>query len=80
MPPTISFTPTTAIKPSARSIYQKKMSVTQTSMIAHQAREKLVKEADCPDYNLHRVVCLANMLDTLIFDLAHAEDEQESLP
>lgn len=56
------------------------MSVTQTSIIAHQAREKLVKEADCPDYNLHRVVCLANMLDTLIFDLAHAEDEQESLP
>jgi hypothetical protein len=52
--------------------------VTQTSMIAHQAREKLVKEANCPDYNLRRVVCHANMLDALIFDLAHAEGEQES--
>jgi hypothetical protein len=73
MPPPISFTSTTAIKPSARSIYQKKMSV-----IVHQAREKLAKEANCLDYNLHRVVCHANMLDILIFDLAHAEDEQES--
>jgi hypothetical protein len=78
MPPIISFTSTTAINPSARSTYQKKMSVTQTSMIAHQAREKLAKETNCPDYNLHRVVCHANMLDTLIFDLAHAEGEQES--
>jgi len=47
-------------------------------MIAHQARDKLAKEANCPDCNLHRVVCHANMLDTLIFDLAHVEDEQES--
>src|SRR5947209_3294445 len=78
MPPAISFTSTTAIKPSARSMYQKKVSVMQTSMIAHQARKKLAKEANCPDYNLHRVVCHANMLDILIFDLAHAEDEQES--
>ena len=52
--------------------------MTQTSMIAHQAREKLAKEANFPDYNLHRVVCHANMLDTLISDLAHAKDEQES--
>jgi hypothetical protein len=47
-------------------------------MIAHQAREKLAKEANCPDYNLHRVVCHANMLDTLVSDLAHTKDEQES--
>jgi hypothetical protein len=46
-------------------------------MIAHQARGKLAKEANCPDHNLHRLVCHANMLDTLIFDLAHAEQEQE---
>jgi hypothetical protein len=46
-------------------------------MIAHQARGKLAKEANCPDHNLHRLVCHANMLDTLIFDLAHAEEEQE---
>jgi hypothetical protein len=54
------------------------MSVTQTSLIAHQVRQKLAKEANCPDYSLHRVVCQANMLDTLITDLAHAEDEQKS--
>ena len=49
----------------------------QTSLIAHQVRQKLAKEANCPDYRLHRVVCHANMLDTLITDLAHAEDEQK---
>jgi hypothetical protein len=47
-------------------------------MVAHQARGKLVKEANCPDHNLHRLVCHANMLDTLISGLAHAEEEQES--
>jgi hypothetical protein len=47
-------------------------------MIAHQARGKLAKEANSPDHNLHRLVCHANMLDTLIFDLAHAEEEQDS--
>jgi hypothetical protein len=52
--------------------------VTQTYMIAHQARGKLAKEANCPDHNLHRLVCHSNMLDTLIFDLAHAEEEQEN--
>ena len=77
MPTTISFTSTIQTKPSARSIYHKKMSVTQTYMIAHQARGKLAKEANCPDHNLHRLVCHANMLDTLIFNLAHAEEEQE---
>jgi len=53
------------------------MSVTQTYTIAYQARGKLAKEANCPDHNLHRLVCHANMLDTLIADLAHAEEEQE---
>lgn len=77
MPPTISFTTTTATQPSARSIYHTRMSVTQTYQIAHQARGKLAKEANCPDHNLRRLVCHANMLDNLIFDLAHAEEEQE---
>ena len=54
------------------------MSVIQTYKIAHQARGKLAKEANCPDHNLHRLVCLANMLDALIFDLAKAEEAQES--
>jgi hypothetical protein len=78
MPSALSFTSTTVTKPSQHSIYQKRMSVTQTYIIAHQAREKLAKEANCPDHNLHRLVCHANMLDTLIFDLAHAEEEQDS--
>ena len=47
-------------------------------MIAHQARHKLAKEANRPDHNLFRLVCHANMLDNLIYDLAHAEEEQES--
>jgi hypothetical protein len=78
MPSAISFASTAVTKPSQQSIYRKRMSVTQTYMIAHQARGKLAKEANCPDHNLHRLVCHANMLDTLIFDLAHAEEEQES--
>src|SRR5271168_2655508 len=73
----ISFTSSTATKPATRSTYQKRMSVTQTYTIAYQARGKLAKEANCPDHNLHRLVCHANMLDTLIADLAHAEEEQE---
>ncbi len=47
-------------------------------MIAHQARSKLAKEAQASDHNLHRLVCHANMLDTLICDLAQAEQQQES--
>jgi hypothetical protein len=78
MPSAISFTSATVTKPSEQSIYQNRMSVTQTYMIAHQARGKLAKEANSPDHNLHRLVCHANMLDTLIFDLAHAEEEQDS--
>jgi hypothetical protein len=78
MPSAASFTSTTVTKPSQHSIYQKRISVTQTYMIAHQARGKLAKEASCPDHNLHRLVCHANMLDTLMFDLAHAEEEQDS--
>ena len=47
-------------------------------MVAHQARSKLAKEAQASDHNLHRLVCHANMLDTLILDLAQAEQQQES--
>src|ERR1700722_19203028 len=78
MPSAISFTTPKGTKPSQHSIYQNRMSVTQTYMIAHQARGKLAKEANCPDHNLHRLVCHANMLDTLIFGLAHAEEEEDS--
>jgi len=78
MPSSISFASTTITTSPTRSAARQKMSVTQTYMVAHQARQKLAKEANCADHNLHRLVCHANMLDTLIFDLAHAEDEQES--
>jgi hypothetical protein len=77
MPSATSFTSATVTKPSQQSVHQKRMSVTQTYMIAHQARGKLAKEASSQDHNLHRLVCHANMLDVLIFDLAHAEEEQD---
>ena len=54
------------------------MSLTQTYMLAHQARGKLSKEASRADHNLRRLVGHANMLDNLMLDLANAEQEQES--
>ena len=57
---------------------KQKMSLTQTYMLAHQARGKLSKEAGRPDHNLRRLVGHANMLDNLMLDLANAEQEQES--
>lgn len=54
------------------------MSVTQTYFLAHQARAKLSKEAGRPDHNLRLLVGHANLLDSLMVDLAEAEREQES--
>jgi hypothetical protein len=56
----------------------KKMSVTQTYYLAHKARAKLSREAAQPDHNLRLLVGHANLLDTLMLDLADAEREQES--
>jgi hypothetical protein len=54
------------------------MSITQTYFLAHKARAKLSSEAAQPDHNLRLLVGHANLLDSLMLDLADAEREQES--
>ena len=54
------------------------MSLTQTYYLAHTARGKLSKEAARGDHDLRLLVGHANLLDGLMLDLAHAEQEQES--
>ena len=54
------------------------MSITQTYYLAHKARGKLSSEAGRPDHNLRLLVGHANLLDSLMLDLADAEREQES--
>ena len=54
------------------------MSVTQTYYLAHTARGKLSSEAGRGDHNLRLLVGHANLLDSLMLDLAAAEREQES--
>lgn len=54
------------------------MSLTQTYYLAHTARGKLSKEAARGDHNLRLLVGHANLLDGLMLDLAHAEQDQES--
>jgi len=53
------------------------MSIAQTYFLAHSARGKLSKEAARPDHDLRLLVGHANMLDSLMLDLANAEQEQE---
>jgi len=53
------------------------MSITQTYFLAHSARGKLSKEAARADHDLRLLVGHANMLDSLMLDLARAEQEQE---
>jgi hypothetical protein len=54
------------------------MSIAQTYFLAHKARAKLSYEAARPDHNLRLLVGHANLLDSLMLDLADAEREQES--
>lgn len=54
------------------------MSITQTYYLAHKARAKLSHEAAMPDHNLRLLVGHANLLDSLMLELADAEREQES--
>jgi len=82
MPPTISFAPntkTSSVKKS--SIYQSaqpNMSSTVSKYyLAHSARSKLSREAARADHDLRLLVGHANMLDSLMIDLANAEQEQE---
>jgi hypothetical protein len=53
------------------------MSITQTYYLAHTARKKLTREASRADHNLRLLVGHANLLDSLMLDLADAEQEQE---
>ena len=53
------------------------MSITQTYFLAHSARGKLSKEASRSDHDLRLLVGHANLLDSLMIDLASAEQEQE---
>ncbi|KAJ5373283.1 hypothetical protein N7517_005289 [Penicillium concentricum] len=61
----------------ARRRQQKKMSITQTYYLAHTARKKLTREASRADHDLRLLVGHANLLDSLMYDLADAEREQE---
>jgi hypothetical protein len=54
------------------------MSIAQTYFLAHKARAKLSSEASRPDHNLRLLVGHANLLDSLMLELADAEREQES--
>jgi len=81
MPSSIQFT-TPIDSKSRSSIYthpqkKQKMSITQTYFLAHSARGKLSKEAARADHDLRLLVGHANLLDSLMLDLANAEQEQE---
>ena len=54
------------------------MSLTQTYFVASQARTKLGREAARADHNLRLLVGHANLLDSLMLELADAEHEQEA--
>jgi len=66
--------PTSASPPAKKQ----KMSLTQTYRIASTARSKLGREAARGDHDLRLLVGHANLLDTLMVELADAEREQES--
>jgi hypothetical protein len=53
------------------------MSMTQTYFLAHKARAKLSREAAQPDHDLRFLVGHANLLDTLMLELAEVERAQE---
>ncbi|KAI0181099.1 hypothetical protein GGR52DRAFT_18813 [Hypoxylon sp. FL1284] len=76
----LSATPSSPFNPhpSPSSLPPRKMSVRQTYFLAHKARAKLSHEAARPDHNLRLLVGHANLLDSLMVDLAEAQREQES--
>lgn len=65
-------------QPAASPLKRKAMSITQTYYLAHTARGKLSHEAARSDHNLRYLVGHANLLDSLMLELAEAEQEQES--
>lgn len=60
-----------------QSTLKKNMSITQTYYLAHKARAKLSREAAQADHDLRLLVGHANLLDSLMLELADAEREQE---
>jgi hypothetical protein len=62
----------------ASPLKRKAMSISQTYFLAHTARGKLSHEASRSDHNLRLLVGHANLLDSIMLDLAQAEQEQES--
>lgn len=77
-----SKTPIITTRPASPTVVspfkRKTMSITQTYFLAHKARAKLSSEAARPDHDLRLLVGHANLLDSLMLDLADAEREQES--
>lgn len=53
------------------------MSITETYFLAQAARGKLAREAAQPDHDLRLLVGHANLLDSVMLELAEAEQEQE---
>ncbi|KAI9740765.1 MAG: hypothetical protein M1818_004730 [Claussenomyces sp. TS43310] len=70
--------PSQASFTAASPLKRKSMSITQTYYLAHTARGKLSSEAAREDHNLRLLVGHANLLDSLMIELAEAEQEQES--
>lgn len=78
-----SFEPFTAnatyqTSPTLPPAKKQKMSLTQTYYVASTARTKLGREAGRADHDLRLLVGHANLLDTLMVELADAEREQEA--
>ena len=71
--PTIT-RPTSPLPPPKRQ----RMSITQAYYLAQSARGKLSTEASRADHDLRLLVGHANLLDSLMLELADAEREQES--
>ncbi|KAK7727148.1 hypothetical protein SLS57_003183 [Botryosphaeria dothidea] len=71
---TRSYFPTQAAPPAKKQ----KMSLSQTYYIAASARTKLTNEAQKSDHDLRLLVGHANLLDSLMLELAEAEREQEA--
>jgi len=64
--------------PASSPSKKQKMSLSQTYYIAASARNKLGREAGRPDHDLRLLVGHANLLDSLMLELADAEREQEA--
>ncbi|KAF7185738.1 hypothetical protein HII31_12969 [Pseudocercospora fuligena] len=78
-----SFEPFTAnatyqTSPTLPPAKKQKMSLTQTYYVASTARTKLGREAGRADHDLRLLVGHANLLDSLMVELADAEREQEA--